>query len=246
MAQAVLTTAVANTILWEGIVMRRLAILAGSVLLLAGCGSVSSRPSLDAQIEMEKQRVDAYCDGLWRDPAVYPVLYPIRSKIPFRPEDTTFEMLTDRSKPTDTERAAIVVFAKTKRACANESLSTMRRFSPPIPAQLVVLDEVAWNRFQFLLADLHGGLLTYGEFARKRQEQSAEHQAKVQQLVQLLAQRSADAMYRAQQIANEARRAAALEEQTAAQRRMEWQRAQTQPLNCTTTYFGGMAQTRCN
>lgn len=227
--------------------MRRLTPLAVGVLLLAGCGSVSSRPSLEAQIEMERQRVDAYCEALWRDPAVYPLLYPIQSKIAVRrAEDTTFEMLTNRSKPTDTERAAIVVLARTKRDCAQEAVSTLRRLSPPIPAQVVVLHEVAAARFQFLLADLHGGLLTYGDFSRKRQEMNSEDRAKLQELQQLLAQRSAEAVYRAQQIASDARKAAALEEQAATQRRMEWQRSQPQPLNCTTTYLGGIAQTRCN
>lgn len=75
---------------------------------------------------------------------------------------------------------------------------------------------------------------------------NTEHRAKLQELQQLLTQRSAEAVYRAQQIANDARKAAALEEQAAAQRRMEWQRSQPQPLNCTTTYLGGIAQTRCN
>ena len=153
-------------------------------------------------------------------------------------------MLSNRSRPTEAERAAIVVLAKAERDCSREELSTKRRFSPPISPQSLVLEDAASTRFQFLLADLHGGLLTYGEFTRKRQELALELNAKVQELNELLAQRTAEAVYRAQQIANEAREAAALEAQAVAQQRLQWHRAQ--PLTCTTTHLGGVAQTGCN
>jgi hypothetical protein len=190
---------------------------------------------------MEKQRIEVYCDSLLRDPA----LDPIRSKLGVPgPEGATFEMLTNRSRPTETERAAIAVLAKAERDCTKEELSTKRRFSPPISPQFLVLEEAVSRRFQFLLADLHGGLLTYGEFTRRRQELAVELNAKVQEVHELLAQGTTEAAHRAQQIANEAREAAALEEQAAAQGRLEGRR--TQPHNCTTTYLRGVARTVCD
>jgi hypothetical protein len=89
-------------------------------------------------------------------------------------------------------------------------VSLSRQFSPPIVPQVAILHEAATARFQFLLADLHGGLLTYGEFARRRQKLAAEADEKFEELRQLVAQQSADAAYRAQQLASEARKAAAL------------------------------------
>jgi hypothetical protein len=156
-------------------------------------------------------------------------------------------MLTNQSKPTESERAAIVALAGKKRECGQAWVSVSQRFSPPLPSQVAVLHEVGTARFQFLLADLHGGLLTYGQFARKRQELAADTDAKFEELRQLVAQQSVDAAYRAQQLANEARKAAALEEQAANQRRqLQEATSPRQPLNCTTNYFGGMAHTTCN
>ncbi|HZP39428.1 MAG TPA: hypothetical protein VFE48_23295 [Methylomirabilota bacterium] len=225
----------------------RVAVLSFALLLLAGCGTISSRPDPLTQWQAEQEQVGLYCRELFRDRA----LDPLRTKMAIdTPKETTFEMLTDQSKPTQSERSAIVAFAKDKQECNRAWSSAARPF--PIPPQAIVLRETNAARFQFLLAELHGGGITYGEFARKRQELAADLDAKLEELAQLLAQRSVEAGYRAQQLANEARKAAALEEQVANQRRLQQQLQEStgprlrQPLNCTTNYFGSSAQTTCN
>lgn len=229
--------------------MTRVAVSAVGLLLLAGCSSAPPAPDRMTELQMEQERVNSYCRDLFRDPA----LDPLRSRMAvFSAKDTTFEMLTNQSTPTESERLAIVALAGKKQECGRAWVLWSRHFSPPISPQVAILHEVGTARFQFLLADLHGGLLTYGQFARKRQEQAAESDAKFEELRQLLAQQSADAAYRAQQLANDARKAAALEEQAANQRRLQQQLQESasprvrQPLNCTTNYFARSAQTTCN
>ena len=226
----------------NGTIVRR-----GAFCRVSGCSTMQSRSSSMAQWQIEQERVSSYCRDLFRDSA----LDSLRVKMAIEsPKDTTFEMLTDQSRPTQSERLAIVTFARDKQECNRAWSSSARRF--PISAQAIVLREANAARFQFLLADLHGGVLTYGEFARKRQELAAELDAKRGELEQLLAQQSAAAAYRAQQLANDARRAAALEKQAANQRRLQEQLQGSarprirQPLNCTTNYFGSIAQTTCN
>lgn len=104
-----------------------------------------------------------------------------------------------------------------------------------------MLEEATFPRFQFLTADLHNGLMTYGEFSRKRRELNTEHKVKKEEIKQLLAQRSADARYKAQQLANEARKATAMEEQAENQRYLNYLRETEsvkprQSLTCTTYY----------
>jgi hypothetical protein len=229
--------------------MKPIVVSAAAALLLAGCSTAPQGPDRLAELRMEQERVNSYCRDLFRDPA----LDPLRSRVAmFSAKDTTFEMLTNQSTPNESERLAIVVLAGKKQACGRAWVSWSRHFSPPIPSQVAILHEVGTARLQFLLADLHGGLLTYGQFARKRQEQAAESEAQFERLRQLAAQQSADAAFRAQQLANEARKAAALEEQAANQRRLQQQLQDSaspgsrQPVNCTTNYFGSMARTTCN
>ncbi len=195
-------------------------------LLMVGCQGMPQQQS-DAQRQAEerrardeaaradRQRVDRHCESLFRDAG----LDPIRTKLGIaRDGDSTFEMLLDNTKATDAEKAALIVWAKRKEECKNELVAHFRRFSPPVYPEHPTIYEAGFTRFQFLIADLYNGVLTYAEFSRKRKELNADFNAKMTELRQLYAQRSAEARHRAAQLANDARRAAALEEQAANQR----------------------------
>lgn len=181
----------------------------------------------------EQERIRSYCDGLFADPS----LDPIKGKIGLRnDEETTFEMLTDTSKPTDVEKAALVVWAKKKEDCIRQDIAGMRRSS--VSNSLIVLTESMFQRFQFLIADLHNNAFTYGEFSRKRRELNDEYRTKKENIRQLLARESEDARYRAELLAIEASKAAAFAQRAASERyanqlrQMEMQKSVT----CTTYY----------
>ena len=136
----------------NGTIVRR-----GAFCRVSGCSTMQSRSSSMAQWQIEQERVSSYCRDLFRDSA----LDSLRVKMAIEsPKDTTFEMLTDQSRPTQSERLAIVTFARDKQECNRAWSSSARRF--PIPAQAIVLREANAARFQFLLADLHGGVLPMG------------------------------------------------------------------------------------
>ena len=224
--------------------MKSIGLLFG-ILLLGAC---ATGPDRGEQMRTEVARVRAYCSGLYRDPA----LDPIRTKVAVDHErDTTVQMIADKSKATDSEKAALLIWANKRQDCFREATSAMRRFSPPIPPQSIAIDEAAFARAQFLMADLYNQVLTYGEFARKRKERAIEVAAKKQELRDLLAQRSEEARHRADQLTNDARRAAAAEEanrvREQANRDAAYQRSlPPSPTTCTTQRgLAGTIQTTC-
>jgi hypothetical protein len=224
--------------------MKNIGLLFG-ILLLGAC---ATGPDRGEQMRAEQARVRGYCSGLYHDPA----LDPIRTKVAVDQErDTTVQMIADKSKATDSEKAALLIWANKRQDCFREGTSAMRRFSPPIPPQAIAIDEAMFPRLQFLMADLYSQVLTYGEFARKRKELATEVAAKKQELRDLLAQRSEEARYRADQLANDARRAAAAEEanrlREQANRDAVYQRSlPPSPTTCTTRRgLAGTIETTC-
>jgi len=197
-----------------------------AALLVAGCQELPQQQSaaerrneeIRARSEAARadlQRVRTYCQDLFRDAR----LDPIRTKLGITSDkESTFEMLIDKTKVDDTEKPALVLWAKKKEQCHREDIAHLRKFSPPNPPEYATINEAGFIRFQFLIADLHNGAITYGEFSRKRRELNADTRAKMDEVRHLYAQRSAEARYRAAQLANDARRTAALEEQAANQR----------------------------
>jgi hypothetical protein len=99
-------------------------------------------------------------------------------------------MIADKSKATDSEKAVILIWAKKKQDCWREQVSSMRRFSPPYPPEFINVDEDGFRGFQFLVADLYNQALTYGEFARKRNELITETRAKKEEIGRARAQQS--------------------------------------------------------
>lgn len=208
-----------------------------ATLLMAGCATENSiqqpmAPSMASQASAEHDRVDTLCRKLYADTA----LDPLRQKIGIVSDaDTTFEMMTSTDRATDIEKVAIIAFANKKSQCSKESIGSLRRFG--VDQQRITLEESAVLRFQILLADLHNGAITYGEFARKRKELLADVKTRKDELMRLQAQRTDEARMRAAQLAVESRKAAVMEQQTTDQMYQNMIRQpQTSPqIWCTTS-----------
>lgn len=163
--------------------MKNVGVVFGCLLM----GACATGPDRATEMNAERARVRLYCAALFRDAT----LDPIRTKVAVDNEnETTVQMLADKSKPIDSDRAVLLIWAKKKEDCWREVLSSMKRFSPPIEPQLIALDEAMYRRFQLLIADIYSQSLTYGEFARKRRELAAERREKVEELRQARARRS--------------------------------------------------------
>lgn len=221
----------------------RLIILLCVIFLLAGCQR-NQRTETDAMegaraaMLEDSRRSQEYCKNLMS----VAELDPIRKKISlFSSSGTTFEMLTDNTKPNSKEKSALVHWANLIETCHKEKISLYERNPRLIAREYKTFEEINFPRFQFLVADLHNGMLTYSEFSRKRKELASDNLAKREELRLALMQRGQDAYYRTQQILNEQRKAAAMEEQASNQhyantlRKMEIDRS-GQPVTCK-SYF---------
>lgn len=225
----------------------RIPLISCAVLLfLSGCATTQSigKPSSATADEMKADslRVMFYCKQLFEDASLDPMRLKVNLlPLPFGDKSTTFDMISNAGFATEDEKPIIATWARKIEDCSNARWISMRKFSPPITPQEIVLEESIFPRFQFLIADLYNHTLSFGQFSRKRSELSAEYSSQLISLRQSLSDRAADAQFRADQIAQEARKAAAMEEQAsnlkyARQRRESEAIAPRLPLTCT-TYF---------
>lgn len=86
--------------------------------------------------------------------------------------EQTFSMLANESYPTSDEKQVIYTWAIKREQC--------KKSTPPIviPYGEMIMNE-AYNSLQSLLIDLYKGTITYGQFARQRQEINKALDAKV-------------------------------------------------------------------
>lgn len=97
-----------------------------------------------------------------------PEMAPVRDKISFGASNAPFEVLTDTSKPTDAEKAAISFWAKGREVCAGMVAAANQR----LRASRETLTQMnsANAEMQSMIAQLYLGNMTYGAFAAKQQE----------------------------------------------------------------------------
>ncbi len=94
-------------------------------------------------------------------------LGPIRTKTALMsPRDITFAMLTDTSRPTESERAAILEYAAIRETFIRRLHEVDERYQNPFRR----VAERQQQAVSAVWADLYNGAITYGEAARKRQE----------------------------------------------------------------------------
>lgn len=118
------------------------------------------------QVRIAQDNLNATCRELFMDVS----LDVIRNKVAFNNVDnTTLEMLTDQTIPTDEEKAAIEKWVRKRSYCIQEQITINRRASAP--EHFIAMYQIFNDRQLFLITDLYKGSLTYGEFNKRRKEQ---------------------------------------------------------------------------
>ena len=96
----------------------------------------------------------------------------------------TFALFGDTTKPTDEEKAAILVWVNARQACYQ--LARQWQIETNMPPHFVAMNENSWSNSILMIADLYNGKMTYGEYARARAEAGSKFQqqwaAEVQRL----------------------------------------------------------------
>lgn len=103
-------------------------------------------------------------------------LQPISDKVALVGSDGhTFSMLANENYPTSDEKQIIYKWATKREQCINS------RPQPNNPVEQI--NREAFNAGQSLILDLYKGTITYGQFARKRQEIKNLADAKTQAVI---------------------------------------------------------------
>lgn len=89
--------------------------------------------------------------------------------------DQTFTMLASDSRPNPEEATAIFKWGQKRHQCASQITRGNH------PAQQV--NDQAYQATQRLIVDLYGGNMTYGQFARQREDIATTANAQIQQIL---------------------------------------------------------------
>ncbi len=128
----------------QAIVMTALGLMAG----LAGCAGQQAQHS---------EAVQGYCAQLYADPR----LDPLKDKIVMPvsvDEPQPIDILANRARPTEKERAAIKVLSQVRKECNDYAA---KQFGAPPSYRQKSQSEIT-----LALAELYGGEISYGDFAR--------------------------------------------------------------------------------
>jgi hypothetical protein len=126
-------------------------LVAGLSVLVAGCASGPGRPAASGQPVDE-------CAQLMADPRIDPIRDKVAVPITLGASQD-IAVLSNRNRPTDAERPAIKALWDAHEAC--RAWTEARSGSEP--GYRVLSNEAVGT----LLGDLHDGVITYGQFARK-------------------------------------------------------------------------------
>ena len=107
-----------------------------------------------------------------RDLANDPELYYIKDRIALGGiAQQTFGMLANESYPTSDEKKIILKYGSKREECR-------KKMNPSGNGALDQLQSSVFNASQSLILDLYSGVITYGQFARKRQDNFSDYEAK--------------------------------------------------------------------
>lgn len=201
------------------------------VLLLSGCAGPQQKQGADLDAKGRE-----YCRQLYSDPR----LDPIRSKVPLNmgvSDPIPIQMMSDNDFPSTEEASLILVWAEQRQRCHEYQTSL---YGPP-RAQV----EAVRRANSQLMAELYGGVITYGQYAKQlnenislflQQDEAIRAQAARDQLQAL--QAFQQNLYQQQRL-NIERQRLQNEQLRALQPR------QNPPVSCTTDYIGNQAYTHC-
>ncbi len=143
--------------------------------------------------EKAEKKVTASCDF-----SKNPKLSILAGKIALGgSSEQTFSHLTNNTKPTDAEKAAIALLSDEGRRCQNE----IDKLSDDMPLPIKAVNHSSVTAVQNLLVALYEGKITYGDFAKLRKEVADNRESAVAQISHELQKNAAEADARAQQIA---------------------------------------------
>lgn len=191
-------------------------------MTLASCAQMEAHKRQAARAEVEQ-----YCAQLYTDARID----PIRDKVPINLRVETpipIQMMANNAIPTEEEQAGILAWAEQRQLCQQRSTDVL---GPP-PAHL----EAVRSANSQAMADLYGGRISYGDFAKQLNQ---NRMAFIQQNQALLDQANRDALQRQQ----------AFQQLLFQQQQLNLQqqsRQQNAPVNCTTQYIGNQAYTNCH
>lgn len=120
-------------------------------------------------------------------------LLPISDKVALAGKtDRLFSMMSNENYPTSSEKEAIFAWATKRERCLSNN---------PSPSNPIIQVNIeGFNAIQSLILDLYKGTITYGQFARQRQEIAKMVDAKTQQIIgQYQQQQAQQQQYQQQQ-----------------------------------------------
>ena len=129
----------------------------------------------DLPAELERQKADkANCLSNLESNSRIKLLEP---KLPFNGfESPPIEVLGNPTKPTQKEKSAISYLASERDRC-NQMDTEWRRQN--IPNEYSEVFDTYWRETKFILADLYGGKITYGDVAKARSKLSHDWATKI-------------------------------------------------------------------
>jgi hypothetical protein len=208
-------------------------------VILVACGlSACANPQQQSQERAAALQAQAnkYCWEVFSDPR----LEPVKDKVPLSltmSDPIPIQMLSNNEFATKEEAAAILVWAEQRQKCQTKYTSLFG----PAPVHLDALRRANTQ----LMAELYGGQITYGQYAKQLNQNTALF---LQQDATIRAQAARDQMqamqafqqtlYQQQQLNLERQRI-----QNEQLRAMQPQPSRS--VNCTTSYIGNQAYTNC-
>lgn len=149
------------------------AIILAALALLAGCDTM---PQQQVQQAPRPTAADDPSVTCARRAAVMPQFAPLSEKIAInmRADQVSLEMLADRARPTDQEKALLSAWQQQRVACFDVGVSFRAAYAPP---RYVAWLSSSHNGTSGLVARLYGGDMTYGEFNRARASLAADTEA---------------------------------------------------------------------
>lgn len=109
-------------------------------------------------------------DTCWAGIRNDPRLQKLFAKVSFDPESEkpTFQMMSNMEYPTEEERASIAIWGAKYDACmpAYHNMESTKLLS----ARTRAIEGRAESQFRTLIAELHSGRMTYGDFAKLEQK----------------------------------------------------------------------------
>ena len=213
------------------------------VVLLSGCASQRGQQYQYVREDpaVTEAKAERYCRYAYSDARINPV----RSKVPIRNGGSIpIQMMSSNEFPSKEEAAAILVWAEQRQKCFEHEAMLFDATAPGhIQAQRLEVSQ--------LMAELYEGKITYGQYATQLTQnrarffkQDAVMRAQAARDQAQAAQAARQNLYQQQLLDLERQRLE--DEQEKSRNTHRYGKGARPQVNCTTTYIGNQAYTKCN